>query len=215
MPKMLEIHTDNQDTYRDLSLLRDANGTVNHEVAKEIRHRAIFDDRNIKEEFKEMSQEEIISTLSESSCPLKVFLNNSIMDFNWGTVVRNANGFNLSEIRFCGRKRYDRRGTVGAHHYSNVTYRDSLIESIKESREQGYKIVAAEYDERFPMHSVNDYDWDEKSVIVFGEEGVSIPTEVLELVDDIVYIPMFGSVRSFNVGTASGIMMNSYRSQHS
>lgn len=212
---MLEIHTDNQDTYRDLSLLRDANGTVNHEVAKEIRHRAIFDDRNIKEEFKEMSQEEIISTLSESSCPLKVFLNNSIMDFNWGTVVRNANGFNLSEIRFCGRKRYDRRGTVGAHHYSNVTYRDSLIESIKESREQGYKIVAAEYDERFPMHSVNDYDWDEKSVIVFGEEGVSIPTEVLELVDDIVYIPMFGSVRSFNVGTASGIMMNSYRSQHS
>lgn len=212
MPKMLD-NVASLDSYRDLKLKRDNNNVVDFAQAKELRERDIFDDRNITERFKGLSDDEVKNTLAESSVPLVALLNNSIRDFNWGTVVRNANGFNISEIRFCGRKKYDRRGTVGAHHYSNVTYDPSLEDSIKELQSQGYKVVAAEYDERFPMTSLNEYQWNEKSVIVFGEEGVSLDTDILELVDDIVYIPMHGSVRSFNVGVASGIFFNSYSAQ--
>lgn len=185
---------------------------LTHEEAVERRHREIFDTRNIRDEYKNMRHEDIVESLESTSCDLVALLNNSIKDFNWGTVVRNANGFNLREVDFCGRKAYDRRGTVGAHHYTFVNHRESIIDGIEYWREKGYRIVAAEYDENYPMSSLNDYSWDRKSAIVFGEEGVSLPSDVLDIVDDIVYIPMYGTVRSFNVGTASGIFMNSYRS---
>jgi tRNA G18 (ribose-2'-O)-methylase SpoU len=45
---------------------------------------------------------------------------------------------------------------------------------------------------------------------MFGEEQRGLSAEALLLADDIVYIPMRGSVRSFNVGTASGIAMYDY-----
>jgi tRNA G18 (ribose-2'-O)-methylase SpoU len=46
--------------------------------------------------------------------------------------------------------------------------------------------------------------------MIFGQEQIGVPTEILNICNDILYIPQYGSVRSINVGTASGILMNSY-----
>jgi tRNA G18 (ribose-2'-O)-methylase SpoU len=45
---------------------------------------------------------------------------------------------------------------------------------------------------------------------MFGEEQRGLSPEALALADEVVYIPMTGSVRSLNVGTASGIAMYDY-----
>jgi tRNA G18 (ribose-2'-O)-methylase SpoU len=60
--------------------------------------------------------------------------------------------------------------------------------------------------------NINHYNWSEDvhTVMVFGQEKNGIPHELLNLCDDVVYIPQYGSVRSLNVGTASGIAMHSY-----
>jgi tRNA G18 (ribose-2'-O)-methylase SpoU len=50
--------------------------------------------------------------------------------------------------------------------------------------------------------------------MVFGSEGVGITQEMRELCEEMVYIPQFGSVRSVNCATASGIIMNSFVSQY-
>jgi len=42
---------------------------------------------------------------------------------------------------------------------------------------------------------------------VLGQEQVGIPDELVALCDDMIYIPQYGSVRSLNVGVASGIAM--------
>jgi tRNA G18 (ribose-2'-O)-methylase SpoU len=47
-------------------------------------------------------------------------------------------------------------------------------------------------------------------VMIFGQEQIGIPTEVLEMCDHVLYIPQYGSVRSINVGSASAIAMNAY-----
>jgi tRNA G18 (ribose-2'-O)-methylase SpoU len=44
-------------------------------------------------------------------------------------------------------------------------------------------------------------------MFIFGEESKGLSDEILDLCEDYVYIPMIGSVRSLNVGTASGILM--------
>jgi tRNA G18 (ribose-2'-O)-methylase SpoU len=43
-------------------------------------------------------------------------------DFNIATVIRNANAFLAQEVVIYGNKKYDRRGTVGTHHYTNFRH---------------------------------------------------------------------------------------------
>ncbi len=46
--------------------------------------------------------------------------------------------------------------------------------------------------------------------MIFGEEGEGVTPEMLELADHVVSIKQYGSVRSMNVGTTSGIAMYDY-----
>ena len=49
--------------------------------------------------------------------------------------------------------------------------------------------------------------------MIFGEEGLGLTKEILELADYVVSIKQYGSVRSMNVGTTSGIAMYDYTSK--
>jgi len=49
--------------------------------------------------------------------------------------------------------------------------------------------------------------------MVFGQESIGVTDKAMDLADDVVYIPQFGSTRSLNVGVASGIAMYSYIQQ--
>lgn len=183
-----------------------------HEQAKELREREIFDDRNIRDEFKGKTHEEIVNSLKTND--LVVAMSNRIRDFNWGTVIRNANAFGVSKCIFTGKRKYDRRGTVGAHHYTFVDYEPDMLDLIEKYRGLGYKIVAAEYDERYEMKDISTYTWNPKTMLIFGEEGLTLDYSILQACDDIVKIEMYGTVRSINVGTASGIFMNSFAIQN-
>ena len=56
------------------------------------------------------------------------------------------------------------------------------------------------------------FEWpvDKHVVIVMGEESCGLTDEMLGLCDKLVYIKQYGSVRSLNVGAASGIAMYDY-----
>ncbi|MEZ5081357.1 MAG: TrmH family RNA methyltransferase [Thermoleophilia bacterium] len=58
--------------------------------------------------------------------------------------------------------------------------------------------------------SLMGHTWQADTVMVFGQEQIGVSPEALERADDVVYIPQYGSTRSINVGTASGIAMFSY-----
>ena len=57
---------------------------------------------------------------------------------------------------------------------------------------------------------ITSYQWDPETFMIFGEERRGLSPMALGMADDIVYIPQLGSVRSLNVGTASGIVMYDY-----
>ena len=56
------------------------------------------------------------------------------------------------------------------------------------------------------------FNWPKEKhvVMIFGEESRGIPQELLDISDDVVYINQYGSVRSLNLGVASGIAMYDY-----
>jgi len=51
----------------------------------------------------------------------------------------------------------------------------------------------------------------DKPMFVFGEEKSGLSDYILDNAENIITIPDFGSVRSLNVGTTSGIIMAFYR----
>lgn len=168
----------------------------------------IPDNRNIADKYKWWDSVDITKDLNETRSEMvSVFVNLS-KDMNLGTGVRNSNWFNTQPVRIAGKRGWDRRGAVGTHVYSGITHNTTPEEAIAELRAEGYRIVAAEIDERaVPLPT---YSWEVKSAVVYGEEGDGLTDEIMNLVDDVVFIPGRGSVRSLNVATTSGIFMYDY-----
>jgi tRNA G18 (ribose-2'-O)-methylase SpoU len=54
---------------------------------------------------------------------------------------------------------------------------------------------------------ISKHPWQRNTLLIFGEEGTGLTPAMQDLCEVIVEIPMFGSVRSLNCGTASGIVM--------
>ena len=142
--------------------------------------------------------------LQQNAFPFAVMMENFAGDFNIGTVIRNANAFNAKEVYYLGNKHYDRRGTVGTHHYINVNHIRTTEELAK--LKEYYTFVGVENSVPNAM-PLADFKWPDRTLIIVGEEGVGITPETLALCDHFVYIPQFGSVRSLNAGVASGIVM--------
>lgn len=181
------------------------------EEQKAMREKDCFDDRNVTDEFKGLQTETIKSILKLRSSRLVVMCSNEIKDFNWGSVVRSANSFGVSEVCFTGRKAYNRRGAVGANNYMDIRYQPDTIEALTYYRyTRGLRLVAIEYDESYPMQNLQTYDWSENSLIIFGEEGRSLSQEILDFCDDVVYVPMYGSVRSLNLASCATVVMYDY-----
>lgn len=180
--------------------------------AKEIRERSPFDTRNILDKYKGLSNEEIYNARQTGG--LVAILTNKVRDFNLGSVIRSACQLGVDHVVITDSKKYDRRGTVGASHYMDIDFELDTMDALRKYRNMGYRIVAAEYDERYDMSSLYEYTWNYKTAIIFGEEGVTLPDEVLNFVDDIVMVPMYGVLRSLNVASTATVMFSHYCSQH-
>lgn len=171
-----------------------------------------YDERNIADEFKGMSVEAIKDELDERRMPFQAWFFNLTSDFNKATGIRNANAFGAEQVVLVGSKKYDRRGAVGAYHYTNVVHvpEDEVYRSLSEAAMLGHIIVGVELTpDAKPLPKFKVYP-DNHYIFIFGEESAGLSEETLAMCDDIIYIPQFGSVRSLNVGTASGIIMNDF-----
>jgi tRNA G18 (ribose-2'-O)-methylase SpoU len=165
--------------------------------------------RNVADHFKEMSEEAIKARLQATAHPFAVLMENLIGDFNFGTLIRNANAFNAKEVFYIGDKKFDKRGAQGTYHYTDVKWL-STIEELLLLKEQ-YVFVGV--DNIDGAVSISTYNWPANSLLIFGSEGVGLTTQMQAMCDKLVYIEQFGSVRSLNVGTASGIIMHDFVSK--
>ena len=158
---------------------------------------------NVADQFKSKTEEEIRSELQATANPFAVCFEHWIGDFNMGSGIRNANGFNAKEVFYVGDKKWDRRSAVGVYNYTPVKWLPTIDDFISLSHE--YTIVGI--DNVPGSVSLSSYRWKPNTLMVFGEEGTGLTPGMQKLCQDIVAIEMFGSVRSFNCGVASGIVM--------
>lgn len=165
--------------------------------------------RNVADPLKDKSEEEIRSFLQMTSHPFAVMFENWIGDFNISTGIRNANGFNAREIFYIGNRKWDKRGAVGVHNYTPVQWIENADQLLK--LKERYTFVGVDnVPGSIPMEN---YKWVPNPLLIFGEESTGLTPGMQAICQDIVHIQMFGSVRSFNAGSASGIAMYDFVSK--
>lgn len=165
--------------------------------------------RNVIDEFKLLSEDIIKNKLQSTAFPYAVCFENFINDFNISSAIRNANCFNAKEVFYIGDKKFDRRGMQGVHNYMDITWLSSIEDFLK--LKEKYKIVG--FDNIPGSIPLSKYIWSPNSMIVFGSEGVGLTPLMQSYCDELVFIEQFGSIRSLNVATASGIAMNDFVSK--
>ena len=71
-------------------------------------------------------------------------------------------------------------------------------------RESGFELAAIETS----LHSVDLFDWQPRFpvCVVFGHETDGVASELLDLCDTHVRLPMLGMKHSLNVATAGGVV---------
>lgn len=170
------------------------------------------DTRNLQDEYKGLSNEQIFDALNKKRSGLEVAIENVEHDFNVGTIVRSANNFNVAAVHIIGRRKYNRRGAMCTDKYLDVKYWSNVDEFIADQRARARELVAIEnHDNRVKPLARKKFV--QATTLVFGSEGNGLSEDMLSAVDDVREIESFGSTRSVNVGVAAGIAMYEWARQ--
>ncbi len=164
------------------------------------------DTRNLVDKFKGMANEDIVAELDKSRVPLEIAIENLAHDFNIGTIVRNANAFNVARVHIIGKRKYNRRGAMVTDKYLHIDHFATVDEFVADAHARNMIIVAVD-NNRPESKALQKTQLLPNSILVFGSESDGISQELLDKSDQAFYIEQLGSTRSINVGCASAVAM--------
>lgn len=95
--------------------------------------------------------------------------------------------------------------TKGAETWVQVEKMPNNLDSLKEIKSRGYRILAVSPEKNATM--LPDYEVKEPIALVFGTELEGVSDEILDFADETLAIPMYGFTKSFNVSVAAAICM--------
>jgi tRNA G18 (ribose-2'-O)-methylase SpoU len=130
---------------------------------------------------------------------------------NIGTCVRSSVIFGANRVYIAGRKRYDRRSTVGAYNYIDIVSLPHMISEeevdvravIADIVKDGYTPVLCETGGA----SLGEFKWPHNPCVILGSEGAGIPADIVAESEYVVGIEMPGILRSLNVSSAASIVL--------
>ena len=152
--------------------------------------------------------------------PLVAVAENIRSLYNVGSIFRTSDGVCIEKLWLCGYTGYPPRkdidktalGSVETVPWGQSSDTLSVIRGLKKS---GYFIAALEHTEQSIPYNKAEYIF--PLCLVIGNEVDGISSEVLELCDMAVEIPMYGIKQSLNVSVAYGIMvyhlLNEYKNR--
>lgn len=158
------------------------------------------------------------------NCRTILITNNIRSAHNVGSLLRTADAAGVEKVIFTGITPYPKRAgdtrlphiAEGAHKQISKTalgaeatvkweYFADIAEAINVLKRQNYQIVALEQ----APNSTPLFNWQPKFpvALIIGHEVTGVEKSVLELCDQIVEIPQYGSKESLNVSVAAGVAL--------
>lgn len=95
--------------------------------------------------------------------------------------------------------------SLGAEEYLSIITIQSISESVKKLKNDGYKVIGLEQTDE--SVNIKDFNPTAKIALIVGNERYGVDEETLKLCDQTVEIPMLGKKESLNVVQATAIAL--------
>jgi tRNA G18 (ribose-2'-O)-methylase SpoU len=165
----------------------------------------------IEKRFLSDSEKGNVPFLSHRS-DLSVLLDNIRSALNVGSIFRSADGFGFKNIYICGITPTPgipevNKSAVGAEKFVKWSAHKNAVNLIDQLQKRDCEIWALETSQKsIPIYSaISSRNKKRPLVLILGNEVTGIDPGILEIADLMVYLPMQGQKRSFNVAVAFAV----------
>ena len=147
-------------------------------------------------------------TLDDLDSDFVVILDHLEDPHNFGAIIRTCECAGIKNIIIPKDRSVLVNDTVvhvsaGAIEHVNIIMVSNLVNAINKLKKMGYFIYASDMDgEDYRFISYND-----KKVLIIGNEGNGVTKEVMDNSDVIISIPMKGTLNSLNASVSAGILI--------
>ena len=143
--------------------------------------------------------------------PITIILDNVRSALNVGSIFRTSDAFLIENIILCGitpipPNKNIRKVALGSTNSVNWEFEENTLKAVKKLKKQGYYIIGLEQADK--SSSLNNIKLQNKSLaIIMGNEVDGICDHVINLCNEVIEIPQFGTKHSLNVSVAAGIVI--------
>ena len=151
----------------------------------------------------------IISVLSKRQKDLTLIIDNIHDPHNVSAILRSCDAFGVHKIHlYYTTEQFPELGKKSSASAIKWVEREKHTDAkdmIESLTREGFKIIRTGFSEK--AKSILEYDLTKPVAIILGNEHRGLSPELIELVDDELYIPMQGMVESLNVSVAAAIIL--------
>jgi tRNA G18 (ribose-2'-O)-methylase SpoU len=160
---------------------------------------------------KELNRVDVPTFKKQDKTPIVLVLDNVRSAHNVGSAFRTADSFALEKIYLCGitatpPHREILKTAIGATESMDWKHTKTTSEAIAELRADGYKILAVEQADKSIMLQDFKVEASDKFALIFGNEVMGVSDEVMNLIDDCIEVPQFGTKHSLNISVCIGVV---------
>ena len=143
--------------------------------------------------------------------PITLVLDNVRSALNVGAIFRTADAFLIKKIILCGitatpPNKEIRKAALGSSDAVNWEFQEDTTNAILKLKANNYHIIAVEQVQN--STKLNNLSFPNKNIaLILGNEINGVSQDAIDLCNDVVEIPQFGTKHSLNISVASGIVV--------
>ncbi|MFW5850700.1 MAG: RNA methyltransferase [Bacteroidota bacterium] len=144
--------------------------------------------------------------------PIIIVLDNVRSAQNVGAVFRTSDAFCIQKIYVCGitaqpPHKEIQKTALGAQDAVSWEYSEETKSIVDVLKNDGWYICSVEQTKQSTkLHEIT-VDINKRYVLIFGNEVTGIEQSVIDMSDECIEIPQFGTKHSFNISVSCGIVL--------
>ena len=166
---------------------------------------------------RKLNTEEIIRLTPEEfketpKIPLIVILDNVRSLHNVGSIFRTSDAYCVEKVILCGITATPpnteiHKSALGAEFSVDWAYYKETTEAVNELKQAGYTMLAIEQAHDSINMDTFKAEKGNKYAVILGNEVKGVQQSVIDLSDDCLELPQFGTKHSLNVSVTAGIVI--------
>lgn len=144
--------------------------------------------------------------------PIVIILDNVRSMNNIGSVFRSADAFLIKKIYLCGitavpPNKDIQKTALGATDSVSWEYSKSTLETVINLKNKGVDVIAVEQIKGSIILNNFQPKKNKSYALIFGNEVKGVSQEVIDIIDNSIEIPQFGTKHSLNISVSVGIVL--------